>query len=273
MLKLLKIEWMKIRSYKVFLVFSILYAVALLLVMYLFFEVFQNLTSDFRENAMTNSFVEAYNPFKFPSLWTNAGFFLGMLIYFPAIIIITFCVNEFTFKTHRQNIIDGWSRTEFLTSKLLLILCFSVVITLLYILGVLLFSSFANIKFSFDGAEGIARFFLQTFYYLLVAFLCAILFRKSGIAIIVFLLYAIVLENILLGVLNNYFTPTGYFLPLQVVDSLTPLHILKTDENDKKVMSSIYRGLPDWYYLLGTTLAYIAAFIFIGHKKFVKDDL
>jgi ABC-2 type transport system permease protein len=273
MFSLLKIEWMKIKSYKAFKIFSILYGVALLLTTFLCFKIFDAFTADFKGNPIGDTLIDTYNPFKFPSLWANAGFFLSMLIYFPCIIIITFCVNEFTFKTHRQNIIDGWSRREFLTSKLLLITVFSVVITILFVLSVWLFSVFAKIEFSFDGAGGIGFFFIQTFYYLLVAFTCAILFRKSGIAIIVFLLYAIVIENILLGVLNNYFVPVGYFLPLQSADLLTPLSIIDNEGNGKKIIRSIYTKSPQIYYMLASTFAYISLFIFISYKKFVKDDL
>jgi ABC-2 type transport system permease protein len=273
MLSLLKIEWMKIKSYKAFQVFSILYGVALLVTTYLCFLFFEKFTAGFKGNPIGDAIVDTYNPFKFPSLWANAGFFLSMLIYFPCIIIITFCVNEFTFKTHRQNIIDGWSRQQFLTSKLLLILAFSVVITLLFVISVWIFSLFAKIDFSLNGAEGIGYFFVQTFYYLLVAFMCAILFRKSGVAIIVFLLYAIVIESILLGVLNNYLLPSGYFLPLQTADLLTPLNIIDEDKDGKKVMKSIYSKSPQIYYMLAATFAYIGLFIFLSYKKFVKDDL
>ncbi len=273
MFSLLKIEWMKIKSYKAFKVFSILYAVALLLTTFLCFKAFDAFTEDFKSNPIGQSLVDTFNPFKFPTLWSNAGFFLSMLVYFPCIIIITFCVNEFTFKTHRQNIIDGWTRQQFLTSKLLLILMFSIVITILFVISVWLFSVFAKIEFSFNGAEAIGYFFVQTFYYLLVAFICAILFRKSGIAIMIFLLYAIVVESVLLGVLNNYLLPAGYFLPLQAADVLTPLSIVDENKEGKKVIKSIYTKSPQIYYMLLTTFAYIGLWIFIGYKKFVKDDL
>ena len=41
-----------------------------------------------------------------------------------------FISNEYTFKTHRQNIIDGWSRKQFITSKLMDVLIISLIVTL-----------------------------------------------------------------------------------------------------------------------------------------------
>lgn len=270
MFKLLNIEWQKIKNYRVFQVFSILYAVALLLTTYISYEGFKGFT---RSNANAELIATAFNPFEFPEFWSNAAFFLGLLIYFPCIIIITFCVNEFTFKTHRQNIIDGWSRTQFWASKLLLIAIFSIVITLLYILSVFVFSQIIKVNFKIDaeGLKNIAFFFLQTFYYLIVAFTCAIVFRKSGIAIMVFLLYAIVVENILFGLLQNYLSPGGYFLPLQIADVLTPLHVKDKLSNSGSL--SIYATAPDMKYMLLAFFGYIGLWIFISYKKFIKDDL
>jgi ABC-2 type transport system permease protein len=263
MLKLLKIEWMKIKNYKVFMVFSVLYAICVLAILFIFYKVYQNSFSGDEAGEMIKSL---FNPFSFPIVWTNAGFFLSMLLYFPGIIIITFCVNEFTFKTHRQNIIDGYSRKEFLLGKLLLILSFAIAVTALYVLGIFLFSKISNIEFSFNGAKVIGYVFIQTLHYLLFAFLLAILFRKSGVAVILFLIYGVVIESILVNLINWKTSPVGDFMPLQVADRLTPFF---PRENTNPFYSSGY--LPET--MVWVTVLYSAIFVFVAYKKFVKDDL
>ena len=58
------------------------------------------------------------NPFGFPDGWHTICYTSSMLFIMQAILIITLTTNEFSFKTHRQNVIDGWSRSAFIGVKL-----------------------------------------------------------------------------------------------------------------------------------------------------------
>lgn len=49
MLKNLKIEWMKIKNYRVFQVFSALYLMGLLLVVYIFYKVYLNVVGSVQQ--------------------------------------------------------------------------------------------------------------------------------------------------------------------------------------------------------------------------------
>ncbi|MFK5098226.1 hypothetical protein, partial [Klebsiella pneumoniae] len=59
------------------------------------------------------------NPFVFPEVWQTVAYFSSFFVLLPSILVIMLVTNEYTYKTHRQNIIDGWSRNEFLLSKLI----------------------------------------------------------------------------------------------------------------------------------------------------------
>jgi ABC-2 type transport system permease protein len=266
MLHLLKVEWMKIKSYKAFKVFSVLYIVSLIVSLFIFHAIYDRIML---KATGSSALGDVFTPFSFPALWTNAAFFMGFLVYLPGMIVINLCVNEFNFKTHRQNIIDGWSRKQFFTSKILVLLVFSLVITLIYCITLLVFSQIVGIPFSFEGAEKLLLFFLQTFSYLLFAFTLAILFRKSGVAIILFFIYGLILDNALWGLLNWKMHPVGYFLPLQISDLLTPLYVKGFGSENL----SIYDDMPNIGVVVSVVIAYCCLFIYLAYKKFVKDDL
>jgi hypothetical protein len=75
--------------------------------------------------SMNNSFPKVKgksilgSPFAFPDVWQTVSWNSTLTFIIPAILIITLTTNEFTYKTHRQNIIDGWSREQFIGVKLI----------------------------------------------------------------------------------------------------------------------------------------------------------
>jgi len=72
------------------------------------------------------------NPFALPEGWRTMAFFSSFFIYIPSIVVIMLITNEYTYKTNRQNIIDGWSRKNFMTAKMIDVLLLSGIVTLLY---------------------------------------------------------------------------------------------------------------------------------------------
>jgi hypothetical protein len=262
MLQLLKIEWLKVKNYKAFWVFTILYLVAILGINYTGFYV-NSLTV---QNLPASQIVLG-SPYSFPKVWQTVGFMSSWLLYFPGILFIMLLTNEFNFKTHRQNIIDGWERKEFIDVKFVFAVLFSIIATLFNFLVALLFGLITiGSHFSFTGIENIGYIFIQTTAYITFAMFLAILLRKSGAAIAVFFLYGLIFEW-LLTVLINFklnLEPVGYFLPLQVTDVMLPIPF------GTKV---IYKDAPDTWVLTIASLIYILGYYFFALKKFTKDDL
>ena len=127
----LGIEWLKLRSYRAFWVLLILFLGLLFLTNYAASHGFFIKT--------THNFSIFTKSYSFPNVWDNIGFWvrtLGGL--FPVLVIIS-TTNEFQYRTHRQNIIDGWSRAEFFHAKWLL--CFAVA------LGVTIYSALLEVGF------------------------------------------------------------------------------------------------------------------------------
>jgi hypothetical protein len=207
------------------------------------------------------------SPYAFPKVWQTVGFMSSWLLYFPGILFIMLFTNEFNFKTHRQNIIDGWTRKEFISVKFVFALLFSLAATLFNFLVALLFGLITTgSHFSFTGLENVGYIFIQTFAYITFAMFLAILFRKSGAAIAVFFLYGLIFEW-LFTVLINFkmdLNPVGYFLPLQVTDVMLPIPF------GNKV---IYKDAPDVWILVLASIIYICGYYFFALRKFTREDL
>lgn len=263
MLHLLKIEWLKIKNYRAFWVFSVLYLVSIFLINYIAWTIQQR-----AYDALPAAEQILQNVYAFPKVWQTVGWMSSWLLYLPGMIIIMLMVNEFNFKTHRQNIIDGLSRQQFIGVKILLCIIMATLIAIINVITGFIFGSMAPGSFSWQGFENIGFIFLQAVAYIFFALMLAVLFRRSGLAIIIFILYGIVFEWIACGLItfNLHWTPIGYFLPLQVTDVMLPIPF----DIGKK---AIYPDTPSLVVLIGVLAVYLFAYLFFTRKKFVTDDL
>ena len=262
MLHLLKIEWLKVKNYKAFWIFIILYLFAILGINYIGYYI-----NELTVESMPASQVLLGTPYAFPKVWQTVGFMSSWLLYFPGILFIMLLTNEFNFKTHRQNIIDGWTRKDFVTVKFVFALLFSAAATIFIFLVALLFGLITTgSHFSFEGIENVGYIFIQTVAYITFAMFLAIIFRKSGAAIAVFFLYGLIFEWLITLLINIKFelAPVGYFLPLQVTDVMLPIPF------GNKV---IYKDAPDVWIMVLASVAYIAGYYFFALKKFTTEDL
>jgi ABC-2 type transport system permease protein len=259
MMRLLEIEWMKLKHYRAFKVFGVLYLAGILGVLFIMNVVYSNLSA-----IQITKFLE--NPFDYPAIWNTTGWCNSWLLFFPGWLIINHCVNEFNFKTHRQNVIDGWSRAQFISAKLLLIFAFATVITLVNILATVIMGISLGASFSFAGFESMGFVFVQSLVYILFAFMLAIVLRKSGLAAGIFFLFGLIFEIIIVQLINRKFdlAPAGFFMPLQVSDELFPIPFLDKVLNIKKPAI--------WALLLGCA-TYCSAYIYFAVRKFKHDDL
>jgi ABC-type transport system involved in multi-copper enzyme maturation permease subunit len=188
------------------------------------------------------------------------------LLYFPGMLMIMLTSNEFTFRTHRQNIIDGLSRQQFISVKLFLVVLLSVLITFINFITAYTFGSISAGSFSTKGIEYLGYIFLQSLAYIFFALMLAVLFRRSGLAIIIFILYGIIFEWLISGLLTFQLklAPYSYLLPLQTSDVLIPIPF------GKKVF---YPDTPSTGVLIAGIAVYISVYLYFTRKKFVTDDL
>lgn len=261
---LLSIEWQKLKRYRTFWVLLSFFIVLLPLWNYL---IAANILVIGPRNI--NILNTSYS---FPQVWSNTGFWGSWFVLFLSILIITVTCNEYTFRTHRQNVIDGWSRLSFYHAKTALVLALSVAATLiLYIVGAV-FGLIAGGDSGglFHHLKDVGYFFLLTLNYLGAALLLAMLIRRSGLAISLFLLYVMFLENIAVVLLRHTtHTRYGTLLPLQASDELLPFPLMK---QASEMMKDGIQPIPDYAYVL-TTLSWIMVYYFAGRMIILKRDL
>ena len=263
MQSLLSIEWLKIRKYRTFWVLIGFFAFLL----------------PFWNYQIANGVIHMGPPgmnilsqaYSFPSVWSNFGWWGSVFVLFLAILVITLTCNEFTFKTHRQNVIDGWSRLSFFHAKVLLVLALSIATTLfLFITGGVfgtIVSGSANDIFS--DIKIVGYFFLLILNYLGAALLIALWIRRSGLAISLFLLYALIIEIAISSLVNHYSgTKYGNFLPLQSSDELLPFPLMRM----AKGMMGVTPTLPDYSYVIATCI-WCAVYYFAGRRIVLNKDL
>ncbi|MHA4808583.1 ABC transporter permease [Flavitalea flava] len=267
MLRLLQVEWMKIKNYRTFWILLAITLVSIPGVSYLFYNGFSNTFPKVNGKSALGS------PFAFPDVWQTVSWNSSLLFIIPAILIITLTTNEFVFKTHRQNVIDGWSRNQFISVKLVQVFLLSVLTTLTVALTSLAFGFIGNkvpAEISiWQESRFVLFYFVQMVSYSLIAFLLSMLIKRAGLALGIFFIYLIV-ENIVVGVLRNlYKSKAADYLPEEVTDKLIPFPYAKG------IISSEGPGVWESHiptYLLVAFLYIVVYCLFTG-RRFLKSDL
>jgi ABC-2 type transport system permease protein len=262
MLHLLKIEWMKVKNYTTFWVLSILYIVSVFGANYISFLAYEQRP---KNQPMSSAIIGT--PFDFPDVWHTITFASSFLMFMLGLLVIISFTNEYSFKTHRQNIIDGLSRSEFIGVKILLTFIIALIATIAVLITALLFGLFqSTTPFTFEKFEFIAYFFIQALSYCSIALLFSILFKRSGITIGVFFLYSVILENMLAGFLNRYADNIGRYLPLESTDNLIRIPVFKMVVSQLVTSYNITA-------LLIMSAVYLTLYYFISYRKFKSDDI
>lgn len=273
MIELLKIEWLKLKNYTAFLVMSVFFVIGVFAINYIVYSVNKNIV-----NNVPGAGLVSFSPYNFDSTWQTTSYATGYILLLPALLLLMLFTNEYTFKTHRQNIIDGLSRSQFISVKIMLALIFAVVATFLVALTALLFGLASGTPFSLHGTVYVGCFFLKALSYNLIAILFSVLVKRTGFAIGVFFIY-LGSENIISQLLNvlsmklkrengTDLGNIGDYLPMNSSDGLLafPDNAFKT--MSKNIMPSDYVWVE-----LGFALAFLLLFYFWATKKFLKADL
>ena len=137
---LIKAEWLKMRKYIPFWLMLAIIMISFPGINYMFHGEYKEIMA--RKDAGGDILqMLVGNPFAFPEAWHTVAFFSSIFIFIPAILVIMFITNEYTFKPQRQNVIDGWSRNQFMWSKFIDVLMISLLVTMLYTIVTLLIGS------------------------------------------------------------------------------------------------------------------------------------
>lgn len=191
MLHLLKIDLKKLTSYRTFWVVCGLYFITLAFATASGME-FLKLLARTIEGFGQSINIDRIPLYHFPDVWLNLIWFSGCFKIILAIMVVISVTNEFSYRTLRQNVIDGLSRKEFLLSKILTnaLLSLTSVVMLLTIGLVtgLIYSPSATYGNILTDTDFFIAYFLEIFFFLSYALLISVLIQRSGLTIIVLLL-------------------------------------------------------------------------------------
>ena len=267
MIRLLKIEYQKIKGNRIFWILTGLYALLIILFFFGMQAALDDLTS--QANKRSPIPLPGTSAYSLPDILHNLTYVAGYFKIFLGVIIIILITNEYSYKTIRQNIISGFSRWDFLSSKFLMIGVLSLFATvLIFITGLILgiiHTEGLSLGMVFSKTEFLAAYFLEIYTFLLFAFLIGLLVKRSGFAIGLLLLYYYIVEPI-----------AKYKLP-DVIDDYLPKEAIGTmiDIPNTSVMRLFGVEFQDfisiWDVLL--VLAYVALFGGLSYLVIKKRDL
>lgn len=163
------------------------------------------------------------NLFRFPHIWQVTAWLASWFNLLLAIIVMVVTCNEYTYRTFRQNLIDGLSRNDLFLGKSVVILSLALYAVALVIIVSVVAGTIFTRQFTFvDMFSSIyiaGIYFLQAVGYMYLGLLFANVFRNSALSIVSFLLIRLIMEPIL----RTFFDPAVRpFFPFKVITGLTP---------------------------------------------------
>ncbi|RFN57738.1 ABC transporter permease [Marixanthomonas ophiurae] len=222
MLRLLNIELQKLRYNRSAKVISIIYFVLITFIALIASIEFSLGSVNFR--------VADQGIFNFPFIWHFNTYVAAILKIFLAIVIVSMMSNEYSYRTLKQNLIDGLSKKEFVLSKFLTVIGFALISTLfVFIVSLILglsFSDYTEIGIIFSDMEYLLAYFIKLVGFFALCLFLGVLVKRSAFAI-GGLVVLWIIEKLIYGLLKwQFFKGTdiaeniSQFFPLEAMSNL-----------------------------------------------------
>jgi ABC-type transport system involved in multi-copper enzyme maturation permease subunit len=209
MFDLIKIEFKKIMPYSTFWVIFILVFALIPAVFYGIGQI-----------QIQGAPFDLKTMYTFPGVWNNLTYLASWFNLLIGMVVVILVCNEFSFKTFRQHVIDGQSKSDFIIAKIWLMvflaLCSTVYIFIIGALfGLITTTGSATIM---DDIHYLGIYFIQALGYMSVGLIIATLIRSTALSIIIFML-SILIESIV-----QIFVPNAIaqYFPMEIIANLTP---------------------------------------------------
>jgi|GEM_PF-1730399 len=292
MKKYLQIEYMKIKGNSSFKVFTLLFLILMPIIIIV-------LPSYFKDGLFGLGMEDSYPfmPRTASSTWYYTTYIASWFsFYLLSFIIIFHITNEYAAKTVRQNIIDGYSKLDYLKSKIGMVVFMATTATIyVFMVGLIaalyfkgnqpdistqmpdlvsmmtggISNSSTVLEFGgmFDGILFILGFYIQILAYFIVAVLVSMLVRKGALAVLLF--FGVFFINMILTAIISTQGGEGLieYLPFNSFSALLP----------NFEMQFLLFGLGEMETLSLTntllSIGYIVLFIFLTKVIFYKRDV
>ncbi|EAQ41165.1 ABC transporter permease [Polaribacter sp. MED152] len=281
MLRLLTIEFHKLRYNKASKVLSIIYfglLTSIALIAAIKFEF-----GDFKLHLADAGI------FNFPYIWHFNTYIAAILKFFLLLVIVSMMSNEYSYKTLKQNLIDGLSKKEFILSKFYTVIAFALISTLFVfivslILG-LVYSDFDEFSIIVSDLDYLLAFFVKLVGFFSFGLFLGILVKRSAFAVGAMFVWLII-ESMFKGYLYWQFQSaenTGekvdaimQFLPLEAMANLIkePFSRLGAVRSAANTMGEIFTKS---YAVEVSNVLIVSAwtfiFIYLSYRLLLKRDL
>ncbi|GAA4270879.1 ABC transporter permease [Aquimarina gracilis] len=278
MLRLLNIEFQKLRYNKAAKIITITYFVLITFIALIASIEFNFAGVKFR--------IADQGIFNFPYIWHFNTFIGALAKLFLAIVIVSMMANEYSHRTLKQNLIDGLSKKEFIGSKFLTVIVFSLISTLfLFVVSMILglsFSDYNEVAIIFSDLEYIVAYFVKLLGFFAFCMFLGIFVKRSAFAL-GFLFIWWIIENIIYAILKfKVFKGTDIadnivqFFPLESMDNLitepfSRLNFIQSAAN--QLGESFQKDYAVHWYEIIIVLIWTMLFIYFSYALLKKRDL
>tara|TARA_R110002073_G_scaffold139232_2_gene289402 strand:+ start:185578 stop:186423 length:846 start_codon:yes stop_codon:yes gene_type:complete len=227
--------------------------------------------------------------FNFPYIWHFNTYMASIFKFFLLLVIVSMMANEYSNKTLKQNLIDGLSKKEFILSKFYTVLVFAAVSTLFVfvvslILG-LIYSDYNEMSIIFSDLNYLLAFFVKLVAFFSFGLFMGILVKRSAFAVGGILVWFFV-ESIFKGFLfweykdSNAITEKVndimQFFPLESMSNLIkqPFTRLNAVQSvAKQVGEDLSSDFSVHWYEIAIASFWTFVFIYLSYRLLKKRDL
>ena len=223
--------------------------------------------------------------FNFPYIWHFNTYVAGFFKLFLAIVIVSMMANEYSNKTIKQNLIDGLSKKEFVLSKFLTVISFSLISTVfIFIISLILgliYSDYNEPSIIFSDLYFLLAYFIKLVGFFAFCLFAGVLIKRSAFALGFLILWQI-FELFVRGILRWKFLDKDStnsildFFPLTSMANLIKEPITRLGAV-QSVAKEIGENLElnyqvHWYEIL-IVLCWTAIFVYLSYEIIKKRDL
>lgn len=225
--------------------------------------------------------------FNFPFIWHFNTYMASILKFFLAVIIVSMMANEYSYGTLKQNLIDGLSKKEFISSKFITVILFALIsTTYVFIMSLLLgysFSSYTEAGIVFSDLEYLLAYFVKLTAFFSFCLFLGILIKRSAFAI-GFLIIWFIIEKIIYGIIkyrldigDKIADQIASFMPLEAMSNLikepiTRFQAYKAIENQISGGNSV-KDYSVHLFEIAIVIVWTVIFMLMSYKILKKRDL
>lgn len=224
--------------------------------------------------------------FNFPYIWHFNTYVASIFKFFFLLVIVSMMANEYSYKTLKQNLIDGLSKKEFILSKFYTVVAFAFLSTVFVfitslVLGII-YSDFNELSIIFSDLDYLLAFFIKLTGFFSFGLFLGILIKRSAFAVAGMIIWYFS-EWIIYGILkwkslanSEIAQNVKSLLPLESMQNLivepgTRLKSVKSIAN--QIGEEITKNYSVSYLNILIVLTWTAIFIYSSYLMLKKRDL